>query len=181
MVADAPDDLGPDPDRNFTPPGDVTISSAGTDDADRLADLWVDLAADQRRHSSHLEAEANREVIHETMLRHAVTDTVFSARRGGTVVGFVTFGVESGRYEQDVTRGTIHNVYVEPSDRGEGIGSALLAAAERELVSLGVGVVTLEAMARNDAARSFYARHGYTPHRIELEKPINDDPLSNDG
>ena len=178
MVADAPDE--PDSDRDPTPPGDVTISSAGTDDADRLADLWVDLAADQRRYGSHLEGGANREAIHETMLRHAVTDTVRLARRDGVVVGFVTFGVESGRYDQDVARGTIHNVYVDPSDRGEGIGGALLAAAERELDSLGVGVVALEAMARNDAARSFYARHGYAPHRIELEKPINDDPLPDD-
>lgn len=174
-----PDD--PDSDRDPTPPGDVTISSADTDDADRLADLWVALAADQRRHGSHLEAEANREAIHETMLRHVVTDTVRLAERDGAVVGFVTFGAESGRYGQGVVRGTVHNVYVRPADRSEGIGSALLAAAERELASQGVEVVALEAMARNDAARSFYERHSYAPHRIELEKPINDDALSGDG
>ena len=176
MVVDVPDD----PDDPDSAPGDVTISPADTDDADRLADLWVDLAADQRRHGSHLGAGANREAIHETMLRHVVTDTVRLAERAGTVVGFVTFGAESGRYSQDVVRGTIHNVYVRPADRNEGVGSALLAAAERELASRGVEVVALEAMARNDAARSFYARHGYAPHRIELEKPINDDTLSGD-
>lgn len=178
MVADVPDDHAADPDPN--PPEEMTISTADTGDADRLADLWVDLAADQRRYGSRLEAEANRETIHETMLRHAVTGTVLVARLEGVTVGFVTFGMESGRYDQAVTRGTVHNVYVEPSDRGVGIGSALLAAAERELEAVGVEAVALEAMARNDAARSFYARHGYAPHRIELEKPINDDPVTSD-
>ena len=178
MVADVPDDNAADPAPD--PPEAVTISAADTGDADRLADLWVDLAADQRRYGSRLEAEANRETIHETMLRHAVTDTVLVARLEGATVGFVTFGMESGRYDQDVTRGSIHNVYVEPSDRGVGIGGALLAAAERELEAVGVEAVALEAMARNDAARSFYARHGYAPHRIELEKPINDDLVTSD-
>ena len=175
MVADPQDPSDP------SPPADVTVSAADTDDAARLADLWVDLAAGQRQYGSHLEAEGNRESIGEAMLRHAVSDTVLLARRAGVAVGFVTFGIESGRYGQDVTRGTIHNVYVEPSDRGEGIGGALLAAAERELDAMGAEVVALEAMAQNDAARSLYDRHGYTPHRIELEKPINDDPLSDDG
>jgi len=31
-------------------------------------------------------------------------------------------------------------------------------------------VVALETMADNEAARRFYRRHGYEPHRIELER-----------
>jgi len=156
-------------------PDDITIEPADTDEADVLAELWVELAGDQRRYGSHLRSGANRIAIHETMLQHAATDTVFVARRDDAIVGFVTFGVDSGRYRQDTTRGTVHNIYVEKRARGAGIGSALLAAAEDGLASMGVETVSLEAMAENDAARSFYSDRGYSPHRIELEKPINDD------
>ncbi len=161
-------------------PDDVTVAPATADDVDVLADLWVSLAADQRRYGSRLRAEANRSIIRETMLRHVVTDTVFVARRAGRAVGFVTFGTETGRYRQDVDRGTVHNIYVDEPDRGVGIGSALLGTAEKALESSGAEAVALQAMADNDAARSFYERHGYAPHRIELEKPINDDPLTSD-
>ena len=163
-------------------PADVSIDPADGGEADRLADLWVDLADDQRRHRSHLRADANRPAIHETMLQHVVSGTVLVARRGDGVVGFVTFGTESGRYRQDARRGMIHNIYVRPADRGVGIGSALLGHAEAALGAMGVDAVALQSMAANDAARSFYRRHGYAPHRIELEKPINDDHLeSNEG
>lgn len=161
-------------------PADVTIEAADTDDADAMADMWVDLAADQRQYGSRLRTDANRAAIHEAMLRHAVTDTAFVARRGGERIGFVTFGASAGRYEQDTVHGTVHNVYVREGDRGMGVGGALLDTAEAALRSMGVETVTLEAMAENDAARSFYSRHGYTPHRLELEKPMNDGSVSDD-
>jgi ribosomal protein S18 acetylase RimI-like enzyme len=163
------------------PPGYV-IEAADTDAADAMADLWVELAADQRRHGSHLLAAENRDRIHETMLQHVVTDTTLVARRtdGGAVVGFVTFGLESESYTQEVARGVVHNVYVREGDRDEGVGSALLAAAEATLGEYGVDAVGLEAMADNDAARRFYRRHGYTPHRVELEKSLESDSLTTD-
>jgi ribosomal protein S18 acetylase RimI-like enzyme len=156
-------------------PDDVTIAAAEREEAAALSDLWVDLATDQRRYGSHLRAVENEPRIHETMLHHVATDTAVVARRSGDVVGFVTFGMESGRYEQDCARGFIHNVYVREPDRGEGIGSGLIEAAEDALASMGADAVALESMAENEAARSFYRRRGYAPHRIELEKPINDD------
>jgi ribosomal protein S18 acetylase RimI-like enzyme len=156
-------------------PDAVTIDSADSDDAATLSDLWVDLAIDQRQHGSHLRAVENEPWIHETMLQHVATETALVARRSGDVVGFVTFGTESGRYEQDCTRGFIHNIYVRDADRGDGIGSGLIEAAEAELESMDVDVVALESMAENEAARAFYRRRGYTPHRVELEKPINGD------
>ena len=156
-------------------PPNVAIEAADRDDITTLVDLWIDLAADQRYYGSHLVPTENRSVIHEAMSQHVVTDSVLVARRNGDVVGFVTFDVESGRYRQDVSRGVVHNIYVRDDDRNEGIGYALLAAAEAELETLGVDIVSLQAMASNDRARRFYREHGYTPHRIELEKPINGD------
>lgn len=88
------------------------------------------------------------------------------------LVGFVMFGLEAGTYVQDVSRGVVRNLYVRPAYRGDGIGAALLATAETALEETGADVATLEAMAANDRARSFYEEHGYTPHRIKVEKPL---------
>ena len=181
MVDDGSTDGTDEPDGEpIELPGDVAVERAVSDEIDALVDLWVDLATDQQQHGSHLRADANRPPIRETMLQHVVSGTVIVARRGDEAVGFVTFGPESGRYQQTARRGMIHNIYVRPADRGVGIGSALLERAEAMLDSMGVDLIGLESMAENDAARSFYRRHGYCPHRIELEKPINDDPVGSD-
>jgi ribosomal protein S18 acetylase RimI-like enzyme len=162
-------------------PADVRIDPADSDDAVDLTDLWTDLADGQRRYGSHLLAERNHSAIRETMLRHIVADSALLARQDGSAVGFVTFDLETEGYKRDVSRGIVHNIYVRESHRNQGIGRELLAEAEAELDSRGADVVSLQAMARNGAARRFYRRHGYEPHRIELEKPINTDTQSSNG
>ncbi|MFC6757959.1 GNAT family N-acetyltransferase [Halomicroarcula sp. GCM10025894] len=141
----------------------MEISTPSTALADRLTDMWVDLARDQRSYGSHLLGPENRAVIRETVVQRIVAEDLLVARLEERVVGFVMFTVEHGRYEQDVTPGLVENLYVAPDARREGIGSALLRAAEDRLVDDGATVVQLEAMADNDAARQFYAAHGYTP------------------
>ena len=153
----------------------MDITTPSTELTDRLTDMWVDLARGQRTHGSHLLGPENRAVIRETVIQRIVAENLFVARLDGEVVGFVMFTVEHGRYEQDVTPGLVENLYVVPTARRDGIGSALLAAAEERLVEDGATVLQLEAMARNDAARQFYAAHGYTPHRLALEKPTEND------
>jgi ribosomal protein S18 acetylase RimI-like enzyme len=94
------------------------------------------------------------------------------ARKNG-LVGFVMFDTERTRYEQDVSRGIIENIYVVPDHRGGGIGSALLDAAEQRLRARDIDSIALEAMAPNERARRFYRERGYDPHRVELEKSLD--------
>jgi ribosomal protein S18 acetylase RimI-like enzyme len=150
----------------------VDVEAATAEDADAVTDLWVDLADDQRRHGSHLAAGANREVAATAVAHHAVSGGLLVARDGTETVGFVMFGPESGSYEQDVERGVVRNIYVRPAFRGDGVGAALLEAAERSLAERGVDVVSLEAMADNGDARRFYERRGYREHRVEFEKEL---------
>jgi ribosomal protein S18 acetylase RimI-like enzyme len=157
----------------------VRIEPADTDLADAVTDLWVALATGQRDHGSHLLPEENRGRIREIIVRHTVDDTLLVARDDG-VVGFVIFEREAGSFEQDVARGIITNLYVRPERRGEGIGSALLSAAEDTLRERGIDAVALEVMADNKAARRFYRRAGYRAHRVELEKPAENDTHSRD-
>ena len=155
----------------------VKIERATGEDVDALVEYWVELAAGQRTFGSHLLADENRTPVRATVARSVVADELLVAR-DNDLVGFVTFGVESGTYEQDTVRGVIRNLYVEPNRRGEGIGSELLAAAETALVERGAETLTLEAMAENEAARRFYRRHGYRPHRVEMEKQAESDTLT---
>jgi ribosomal protein S18 acetylase RimI-like enzyme len=148
----------------------VNVESPGIDAADDLTQLWVDLAADQRAHGSHLLVDENREIARETLLRHALTGGLLVAREGEELLGFVSFYPEGGSFTQDVQRGIVENIYVVPEHRGEGIGSELLAAAEARLEEEGAEVLALEALAANEAAIRFYERHGYTGHRVELER-----------
>ncbi|MFC4448345.1 GNAT family N-acetyltransferase [Halorussus aquaticus] len=157
----------------------VSVELGSTADADAVADRWVELAAEQRAFDSHLSADANRSAIREAIAQSAIADELLVVRtETDDIVGFVTFGIESGNYEQDVTRGVVQNIFVVPERRGEGIGSELLRAAERRLAESGADALALEVMADNDAARRFYRRHGYAPHRVELEKSVESDTLT---
>lgn len=158
----------------------VEIERVDPVDVDEIADLWVDLAASQRAHGSHILAEPNRNAVQQTLTRHAVAGSVYAARRGDDVVGFASVTLERERYESDVTRGIVHNVYVAPGFRDSGIGSSLLDAAEAALNDAGASTVTLDVMAANEPARRFYRRRGYLPHRVELEKSVEADGDTSD-
>lgn len=147
----------------------VTVPSM--DAADTIVELWLSLAAGQREHGSHLLAAENRTRIRESVIRHIATDQLLVAREDG-IRGFVMFTIEDSDYEQDVRRGIVENLFVVPGYRNEGVGSELIAAAEKRLTAHGVDVVALEVMASNDDAERFYREHGYEPHRIEFEKRI---------
>jgi ribosomal protein S18 acetylase RimI-like enzyme len=151
---------------------EITVPDTG--EADRLVELWLALADGQRTYGSHLLVEENSERIRESILRHVVSGSLLVAR-DGAVVGFVMFSTETGSYEQDRSRGVIENLYVVPDRRGEGIGTALLEAAETRLGELGADAIALDVMADNESARRFYRDRGYRPHRVELEKPAPDD------
>jgi len=149
----------------------MEITTPDATDAEELCDLWVSLAESQRTHDSHLLPEANRSQIRETIVRHVVSDRILVAKEED-IIGFVMFATETGSYEQDATRGIIENLYVVPDERNEGIGTQLLKRAETRLAETGVDTIVLEVMAPNEAARRFYRKRGYRPHRIELEKSL---------
>ena len=181
---------------------DVEIDSPTPAETAQVVELWLALAADQRRHDAHIRADANRGPAAESFGRAATEGRLLVARETdeesprdtdragpgdgdgtsistdaatGAIVGFVSFRIETGVYERDVTRGLVENIYVVPESRGEGVGTALLAAAERRLADRGATRVTLEALAANDRARSFYRSRGYEPHRVAFEKPLHID------
>lgn len=172
--------MGRDRDQRMHP----RIEPADMDDLDTLVDLWVDLVAGQREHGTHLLPEPNRETARDVLSQYVATDKLLVARAGGRVVGFVMLHVESGLYEQDVTRGVVDNVYVREGYRDAGVGSTLLDVAEAELEDRGADVVSLSVMASNERARELYESRGYEPQRVVLERgldPESDNHSREDG
>jgi ribosomal protein S18 acetylase RimI-like enzyme len=155
----------------------MEIQDASTDWAGEITDQWVDLATDQRAYNAHILPEQNRSTVRDAVLRHVVADELLVAVDGDRLLGFVMFTVEAGDYEQDVQRGIVRNIYVKEGHRGHGVGSQLLEAAESRLRERGVDTIALEVMATNEDARRFYRRHGYSSHRLELEKSTENDTL----
>lgn len=151
----------------------MDILVPATDDADTLVELWLDLADGQRSYGSRLLTHENSERIRKSILYHIVNETLLVAV-DDSIQGFVMFSTEDGGYAQDRNRGVIENLYVRPQYRNDGVGSELLAAAEARLTDRGVDTISLEVLATNDRGREFYARHGYEPHRLELEKSVDD-------
>lgn len=145
------------------------------DDIDRVLDLWVDLARGQRHHGSHLDPDDSRDAIRLVLARRISDGDLLVAREEGATVGFLAFEFEAGSFEQSVDRGIVQYVYVEPEHRGRGVGSALFDAAESAMIDAGADAIALEVMADNGAARRFYRRRGYRPHRVEYERRVDED------
>ena len=72
----------------------------------------------------------------------------------GAVVGSVMAGY-------DGHRGWVNYLAVQPSQRGQGLGRALVAAAEERLRELGCAKINLQVRDGNDAARAFCEALGY--------------------
>lgn len=102
----------------------------------------------------------------------------------GTVVGFVHLappGPEAPSVLRDPGAAVLFRLYVRPGRWDEGIGSALLDAAERR-VDERFDRVRCVVYADNDRARSFFASRGFEererlqadPPEIVLEGPLGD-------
>ncbi|HEY1656009.1 MAG TPA: GNAT family N-acetyltransferase, partial [Candidatus Tumulicola sp.] len=69
-------------------------------------------------------------------------------------------------------QGFVAYMAVEPACRRQGVGAALLAAAEDEARRLGLPYMTLMVTQENAAALSLYRRAGYFTERRLLCKPL---------
>lgn len=156
---------------------DVTIVGARMEDVDAITSQWVALVEGQREYGAHLLGPENERAARSVIEQYVHADGLGVAREdaAGSVLGFVMFHVERGMYEQDVSRGIVENVYVIPERRGDGIGSQLLDYGEATLRDQGVDVISISVMAENSPVRNWYQERGYSPHRVTLERAVDED------
>ncbi len=119
-------------------------------DVDDVARIWREGWADA--HFGRVPAalvKARTSASFDERARNRVPDTIV-ATRAGAVAGFVM--VDGDQVDQ---------LYLDRSVRGNGIGSALLDAAEQAVMAAGHRLAWLAVATGNTGARRFYERQGW--------------------
>jgi GNAT superfamily N-acetyltransferase len=97
------------------------------------------------------------------------------AVRDGRVIGhlFLLFPEDAPFIRDQFRRfAYVSELFVREDARGGGVGSALLAEAERIAVARGVARMKIAVLVGNDAAASVYRRAGFVPYACDLVKPL---------
>jgi ribosomal protein S18 acetylase RimI-like enzyme len=141
-------------------PIEPVLRSYRPSDRDSIVALWSNCGLLRPWNDPDLDIE--RKLTHD---RHGF----FVLELGDRVVGSAMAGYEGHR-------GWVNYLAVDPAHQGKGLGSMLMAAAERRLALLGCPKVNLQVRASNDQVISFYRGLGYAIDEVvSLGKALTDD------
>jgi ribosomal protein S18 acetylase RimI-like enzyme len=161
----------------------VNITRGSAADIPALEPLWV---AVHHQHAASMpelgpyvsdaQTWEQQRAIYEELF--AKSDTVLLlAHVDGALVGYAVAHVMPVRetwiydtWETGDRIGELEAIGVLPGHRGQGIGSALLDAVDRELEALGVRDVILGVLPGNTDAMRLYARRGFTPTWLYMSR-----------
>jgi ribosomal protein S18 acetylase RimI-like enzyme len=93
------------------------------------------------------------------------------ARRGESAIGYAFVVVSEGRdstFALGEHHAELYSLVVLPSERGRGIGTALLDAVDAELDAVGIRGLVVAVMEGNDGALELYRRRGLVPAETYL-------------
>jgi len=161
---------------------EIAIREAEARDRRRLVALYQAL----NRHEDRLTGDrrtgraAAAENLDESMARIASSGGLFLvAEVGGEIAGLATLVFKEGAiYQRPELRAHAHIVelVVDAAQRRQGIGRALMTAAERAAAERGYQRLTISVMAGNREAEQAYARQGFRPLAHDLIKAIGQAP-----
>ena len=101
---------------------------------------------------------------------------VLVADLDGAVVGYAYAGVEGNDYMAlRGPAGVIYDLVVDPVHRRQGIGTALLDAAQAALAARGEPRAVLSTAERNVAAQRLFEKAGFRRTMIEMTRELTDD------
>jgi ribosomal protein S18 acetylase RimI-like enzyme len=121
----------------------------------------------------------DREALHATFRTWLLENIAAQGDKGaafvaesplGTTVGIVT--VSASQHFTGEQQAEIGELAVFEDAEGQGVGSALLAAAEQWAREHGYRFVSLGTGAANTHARTYYAHHGFREEDIRLTKEL---------
>jgi ribosomal protein S18 acetylase RimI-like enzyme len=101
---------------------------------------------------------------------------VLVADMGGAVVGYAYAGVEGNDYMAlRGPAGVIYDLVVDPAHRRQGIGTALLDAAQAALAARGEPRAVLSTAERNVVAQRLFEKAGFRRTMVEMTRELTDD------
>ena len=94
---------------------------------------------------------------------------VLVAEQNGEVIGYTYAAVEGRDYMSlREPAGVLHDIVVDPAQRGHGVGRMLLDATLAALSARDVSRVVLSTAERNESAQRLFARAGFRRTMIEM-------------
>jgi len=150
------------------------VRAARVEDREGLLALWLDLVEHHRRLApQEAPAPSLRSVLAEELARGIARSRccVQVAERGGARVGFLFAEVEpSGRAGEAPPSGWIHELWVVPEQRRQGVAAALVAAADAFFAARGVTRVSVRVESANADALRYWSRRGFGERARVLER-----------
>jgi len=155
----------------------VTLAIGGAEVIDELEPLWLSLfdwhaqlGAAQLPTIDRTLSWPRRRALYTDLLAKDGAFVVV-ARRGTRAIGYALAYVHDGADDTWPTSdriGEVETLAVVPNERGNGLGTALLDAAEARLAQLGATTVAVAVVIGNADAQRFYERRGMRPTTIRL-------------
>lgn len=98
---------------------------------------------------------------------------VLVAEREGEVLGYTYAAVEAHDYMAlRGPAGVLHDIVVDPAQRGQGVGRVLLDATLAALADRGAPRVVLSTAERNESAQRLFARAGFRRTMVEMTREL---------
>lgn len=161
--------------------GEVRIRRAEERDLETLGRLGAALARrhvgfDARRFSVREPAEPVFRAFFANELSNERA-AVLLAEAGGLPVGYAFVRQEEASLEDLRGPGAwLHDIYIEESWQGRGVGRALLAAAREAAKALGSDHLMLSVSPHNETGRRLFARAGFRPTMVEMRLELDGPP-----
>ena len=157
---------------------DVAVRTARADDRPALIRLMGALnefeAAIEDNRADASAAESHLDWVNGEIAAQGGVTLV--AEIGGSVVGFLSFALEEdpGTFVRPEHRrhAMIWDISVDAASRGQGVGRALLTAAEAHAKATGIGEIRLYVLESNARARRIYDEAGYRTYERLMAKRI---------
>lgn len=123
--------------------------------------------------------------MYRSWLRARATDSravfLVAERQPGQLVGFLIGTVEREIPIYRLTEyGFIHDLWVEPDYRNEGLARQMVTLAAERFSEIGVAQVRLDVLVGNDPARKLFESCGFRPAIVEMLLELKPRPLTPD-
>jgi len=143
------------------------------DEQEQLLNLYEEpFSRDRRLDRAGSVAAMDR--LHERVA--ASNGTILVAELNGAVIAHLVLTFEQhGPFVREDLRphAYVADLYVRQAHRGQGIGTKLLAEAEKIAVARGVPRISIGVLSGNDGAEKNYRKFGFNPYALELSKDLH--------
>lgn len=159
---------------------ELSIRPATADDLPRLTRLGVELS--QRHLNFHPvrfhpfeDLEARQSALFEENLANPDARILIAEDPTGEAVGYVFVRLEPDNFlDLSNSRAWLHDIYISPDSRRQGLGKKLLDAATAAAREFGSEVLMLQVWPQNRPARDIFQQYGFRPTMQEMMLEIED-------